>query len=69
MKLVKRAGALCMAAAMAMSLSVTAFAAGNGGNKTLTVTNEISETCWRPVHGGGNGHEPECDRFCGWQWW
>ena len=40
MKLVKRAGALCMAAAMAMSLSVTAFAAGNGGNKTLTVTGE-----------------------------
>ena len=40
MKLVKRVGALCMAAAMAMSLSVTAFAAGNGGNKTLTVTGE-----------------------------
>lgn len=40
MKLLKRVGALCMAAAMAMSLSVTAFAAGNGGNKTLTVTGE-----------------------------
>ena len=40
MKLLKRAAALCMATAMVMSLSVTAFAAGNGGNKTLTVTGE-----------------------------
>lgn len=38
MKLFKRAATFCMAAAMALSLSVTAFAAGNGGDRTLTVT-------------------------------
>lgn len=37
MKLVKRAGALCMAAAMAMSLSVTAFAVGPTPGGTLNV--------------------------------
>ena len=40
MKLLKRAAALCMAAAMVMSLSVTAFAAGNGGDRTLVVTGD-----------------------------
>lgn len=40
MKLFKRAATFCMAAAMALSLSVTAFAAGNGGDRTLTVTGD-----------------------------
>lgn len=40
MKLLKRAAALCMATAMVMSLSVTAFAAGNGGDRTLVVTGD-----------------------------
>lgn len=38
MKLFKRAAVFFMAATMALSLSVTAFAAGNGGDRTLTVT-------------------------------
>ena len=40
MKLFKRAATFCMAAAMALSLSVTAFAAGNGDDRTLTVTGD-----------------------------
>lgn len=40
MKLFKRAATFCMAAAMALSLSVTAFADGNGGDRMLTVTGD-----------------------------
>lgn len=42
MKLVKRAGALCMAAAMAMSLSVTAFAAEVPAGKLTVKGNELA---------------------------
>lgn len=40
MKSFKHAAAFCMTAAMALSMNVAAFAAGNGGDRTLVVTGD-----------------------------
>lgn len=40
MKMFKRAAAFCAAVVMSLSVSATAFAAGNGGDRTLVVTGD-----------------------------